>query len=174
MGWMAEVETIHAGWLFNSLCIWTAEFYSRRKEECEVKPLQGSFLVKELFTSTSEHLWLQRRGQELVLYVVCVDCGRCCRCCPGSGGVRCLWWEVIQHALHLVLHFIRPVNQVALQLPSLLHHPLLPFPEPRQHVQPFVDLIEGCAARGAAGRSRVLGPVRGGLARHIELKLLRA
>ncbi len=113
------------------MCLWRAKFNSREKGEGGVKPLEEIFRG-ELFTSTSKHLRLQWRGQELVLNVISVDCWWRRRR-PTSCGCRrvlCLWWKALQNALHLLLHFIRPVDEVALQLASLLHDPLLPFPEP--------------------------------------------
>lgn len=87
---------------------------------------------KDLSRSASEHLRLQWRGQELALEVVGVDGRRGRRRgCRLAGGRRLgLCGKTVKDALHLVLHFIRPVDEVALQLARLLYDPLLPFPEP--------------------------------------------
>lgn len=50
------------------MCIWTA----KEKGKSGVKPL--FFFREELFTSTSKHLWLKWRRQELIFNVICVDC----------------------------------------------------------------------------------------------------
>lgn len=117
--------------------------------------------------SASEHLRLQRRWELLILNVIRVDGRRRC----GRGGVLRLWRKAFQNALHLLLHLVRPVYEVALQLAGLLHDLLLPFPEPRQRVHALVALAESAAAGGCSGG---LWPLGGRLARHMELKLLRA
>lgn len=137
------------------------------------KASQGPWL-----RSTSKHLRLQRWRQQLVLHVVGVDGrrggGRAGVAGRGGGGVLSLCREALQHAVHLLLHLVRPVDEVVLQLPSLLHDPLLPLAQPRQQVQPLVHLAQGGAARGAGRGAAGLRPVGGGLARHVELELLGA
>lgn len=114
--------------------------------------------------STGEDLRLHWGGQELALDVVGVD-GRRSRGRRGAGGRGlCLCGKTLKDALHLLLHVVRPVDEVALQLAGLLHDLLLPFPEPSQHLQVFVDLGQSSAARRAGRRSAGLRPVRGRLA----------
>lgn len=137
--------------------------------------VSSRLFFKDLLGSTGEHLRLQRRGQKLAF-----DVGvngrrsrsRHRRCRPAGGRSLCLCGETVKDALHLLLHFIRPVDEVALQLARFLYDPLLPFPEPGQHLQPFVDLSESSAAWGAGRRSGSLRPVWGCLAWHVELKFL--
>lgn len=173
---LAEVAMIHV--VLPDVCILTVEF--------NVRVGHGGVRGAELLASAGEHLRLQRRRQEVVLDVVGVDGGR------GGGRRRTLHphprprprhrprralslrREDVQRALHLLLHLVRPVNEVALQLPSLLHHPLLPLPEPAQQVQPLVDLAEGGAARRVGRGAGGLRPVWRRLARHVELEVLGA
>lgn len=117
------------------MCVRTAMFNSGGKGGGWSKASRGFHFWAELFTSTSEHLRLKRWGQVLVLNVIRVDCWWCCCCrsCLTSCGcsrVLCLRWKALQNALHLLLHFVRPVDEVVLQLASLLHDQFLPFPEP--------------------------------------------
>lgn len=169
---LAEVEMIHV--VLPVMCTRTVDF--------DIRVGEGWGRRGELVPSAGKHLRLQRRRQEVVLDVFCVDGGgggrRRRTSCPLSHPRRCrvhsLGREAVQRALHLLLHLVRPVNEVALQLPSLLHHPLLTLPEPAQQVQPLVDLAEGGAARRAGRRASGLWPVWRRLTRHVELKVLGA
>lgn len=132
--------------------------------------------ILSISTSTSKHLWLQRWGQVLILNVIRVNCWGRCRW-PGSCVCRSvlrLRRKAIQNALDFLLHFVCPVDKVVLQLASFLHDPLLPFPEPGQQVQPFVNLTHSFASWGAGRSSTSLWPVGWCLARHVEIELLRA
>lgn len=141
-------------------------------EDSGIKTLADCF-CQDLLGSTSEHLWLQWRGQKLALDVgVNGRRSRSRGCGPAGGGGLRLCGETVKDALHLLLHFIRPVDEVALQLAGFLYDPLLPFPQPGEQLQPFVDLSESGGAGGAARASGRLRPLWGCLAGHVELKLL--
>lgn len=116
-------------------------------EDSGIKSLADCF-CKDVSGSSSEYLRLQWRGQKLALDVGVNGRGNCSRRCgpPTGGRGLCLCGKTVKDALHLLLHFICPVDEVALQLAGFLYDPLLPFPKPGQHLQPFVDLSESSAA----------------------------